>query len=228
LESRETDSYAERSHLLWQRARARARGDDAALRAALLRVEAADHGEGRRDAAEAASQRAVLEVYTKIRAVLHDFSRAYPNQATAMVRTIAATGVDGKALDAELEWMLAHADEHKIDVNDITSVAEALGRFDVAARAAARAKVAKPDDPTAKALAASVSGYLGHPEVPRAALKELEAEKGQDEWQMKWLRSVLEQSIEGQLDPDQGPSFEPLFGRLYKPKDSSAVAPAGK
>jgi hypothetical protein len=150
---------------LWLLARrAEARGDQAAMRSWLTRIEGADRGEGREEAAEAAWLRMesdlVEDQRRKVRAATVEYIRRYPAHADRAVRALAASGADRATLEAELARAVGAMGKDD-NLNGLVYQALSAGALDAALAAAEKQAALHPEDPNAYDSLAEVHNYRG-------------------------------------------------------------------
>jgi hypothetical protein len=150
--------------LLWLAvARAKARGAGDQVKKALGRIEAADRGKDRADAAKAGWMRAQREledgVQKRVVEVTQAYVDRYPAHALEAAGALAAAGADPKLVAAAFLKVAQAAPPGEL--NTITYAALGAGALDAALEAARRQVAAQPKDPNGYDTLAEVHNYRG-------------------------------------------------------------------
>jgi hypothetical protein len=166
--------------MLWMAvARAQVAGDDARVRALLVKIEAADQSPGRVAAVRAAWQRAQIDskqiVGKQLKAVAEELIARHPAQGGRAASVLAASGADKKTVDAAFkkvidacqaqpqavqgELIAAGAFDLRCDLNQLTYDALGAGALDAALAAAQSQRQKEPDDPNPYDTLAEVYNY---------------------------------------------------------------------
>jgi thiol-disulfide isomerase/thioredoxin len=184
--------------------RATARGDAAAARAWMSKIEAADRSADRAEAAAAAWQRMESELDEKlrrdVRAQTAAYLEKYPAHGDRALKAYAAAGASKAEVEAALARMIAAISDPGA-LNDLSYLALSLGALDGAKAAAEKLVSLTPDDAGAIDTLAEVQSYRGERERAVETANRAIARAGDDANLATELRANLERYRVGAPSP---------------------------